>query len=161
VTLHARSDVTSVSSLAGHNHVREDGAERLVLDCAPCEREVQANALWQALWSDDPTVLPLTPKERQDAERRERQGTRAMADLADALARQAAASVAAEGTAKSMGEVDLAAAVAAATPEQLDQLLALAAERKAEAERAAAQPAPEPPAKPTRTRARQTSRGNG
>jgi hypothetical protein len=156
VTLHARSDVTSFSSLAGHTHDREDNAERLVLDCEPCELEIQADTLWKTLWSDDPTVLPLTPAEQHAAERRERAGTRAMAEFAEQMAVQARQLVekraAGQTSIPTGGEPDLAAAIAAATPNQLAELERLVAERKTAAAATPAAPAEPKPARGGRSR---------
>jgi hypothetical protein len=68
MTLYARSDITAVGSTNGcGGHIRPEGEDHLVVDCAECEPHL----LEYPYWAATPEEVPLTDAERKIVERQQ------------------------------------------------------------------------------------------
>lgn len=91
MTLYARSDVRSFVSPDCPNggHVAPKKGQ-FSITCPPCEQRASKQ---RGLWSDDPSDVPLSPAEEKEVKRNERQAMAAQANMAEAIATQAAGMV--------------------------------------------------------------------
>lgn len=101
MTKYASSDITNVTNAqcrtGGHARVitnpkevakggiPEYEGERLIVDCAECEPILRG----KDSWSSDPTNIPLTPSEKAEADKLEKDGLKTQALMTGALAEMA------------------------------------------------------------------------
>lgn len=99
MTLYARSDVhESGSPDCGGHSLKKDRKgnvedKRLVIECVACEQHFENTPALKALFSTTPETVPLTDRERHEADRTQKDSMKTLATLADSMVEAAGGKV--------------------------------------------------------------------